>query len=359
MIKAVSMANGNNNAQNNVNFKGTGQLVNAVHFRYDIGLVEPLRRNGRNVNFIQTLAAHLRISVDMLKKCWAGLDFEKIGAQFEDLRGLCKSKETSDRPGNPATLIASTSWKNRGLQSAVGDFEPELRNYLTKTLNVLSPKGTFEGVPLQEITVIGGSHQIPNNYRRVAHKVVIKGSKSESPILHSAKFNNLEVSGANMPNLQAEADFARITGAQIGGIEADAELYMMNSTIKGNATSEWYAVSNGDNQIGGILRVGDKLGFFKCSKLHIMGDVTANEIAIPPGARLIVDGSIGTENDKVRRIILQQNESSLKAGEVHARRIYAPTNTQFETRVLDAEHAPLKIRVSHLLQSIGAEGPYI
>ena len=353
MITAINTANRNNN----VNFKGKGQLVNVTPYKLTKRLIETLRNEDLDFAIIQSInqakttaerntwrvfgpiADHLGLSLNSLKKCWTGLDLGKVSSQVLDLREICTAKETCDRKGIPAILIAAKSWKASGARGKIDGFEPELIEFFTKKLGILSKKRTIGGVPLESVTVVGGNHTVPNDFRRVANTVIVEGGQ-----LDNTKFKNVSINRVNDPNLNIEDAFsAYVLDSNIGSFKG-RYLAISGSTAGDVTVGKWLDVA-GKTELSSV-KTGACFTCQEGSVVRIKGDAQFPNIILDPNSQLVVDGKIGTKDQKVNSIFVQHG-SGLKVDETHAGELFPQKGARFETRVWDIGNAPFGVEIGH------------
>lgn len=358
MIKAINTANKNNNIQNKVNFKGKGNWVDVKPHELSWGLIARLGMNNGNDNaiiarnklddahlfgFFGIIGNHVGATIDELRSHWAGLDFEQVQRQYNDLHEMCTAKKRCDRDRAPATLVSQKTWKD-GLRGKIGDFEAELREFLIKTLGIVSKKGNFRGIPLNSVTIVDGSRKVPDDYRRIANNVTIKGGQLDTP-----RFRNVFVNEVDNPQLIiADAEEANVLDSNIGKLSG-RRLTISDSTIEGKVTAGESLDIVGESETGEI-KTG---GLFSCqegSLVTINGDAVFPSLIVHPNSKVYVNGAIINPFEKPT--IHVRDGASLAAKEIYAKTLVCPKSAEVSaTGRMSIENAPLRVRIEHYAES--------
>lgn len=367
MIKAINVANKNKNLQNNVNFEGKGKIINAVPYKLTEKLVGTLKSGELDFPTAMTamhsktkaeesiwrifgpLSQHLGTSIEKLQKYWAGLDFAQASSDILDIRQTCIGKEHCDRRDMPAIVIAATPWKGKGSRGKIGNYKEELTEYLTQKLGIVSRKGTFQGVPLKSVTVVGGSRTIPNDYRRVANQVIIEGANSENLVLENSKFHTVAIKGVNSPKLQvADAYDATISESQIGSFNG-RQLWIGNSSINQKVSTEKWLNVTGNTELGEV-KAGSMFTCHPGSDVRINGDAIFSHMCIEPSSKVVISGAIINPN-KQPNIRISEG-SSLSADEVYANYLSCPKGAKFEANIIKIKDMPFRVALGHEISKI-------
>lgn len=351
MITAINTANRNNN----INFRGKGELVKVTPFRLSKSLVEKLRtgeldpitantiigsENEKQCSILAVftpIARHLGTSIEALQKHWAGIDFAEVSHQVLDLRALCPPEHKSRKYG--MTLIATLPG-SRGIPRVIKSFEREIIDLFVGKLGIVSRKCNFGG-RLKSVTVVDGSHPIPNDFRPYAHTVNLQGGHL---LDNPSRFCNLNIEGLNDPSMAiAWANKATVKKSNINGINGDKIIIEDSSMM--NAYSTEHLKISGSSTIG---RVKSEKSF-DCqegSRVQVNQSANCGNLNVRYGARLDVNDSIGSAQQPVKTIIIEK-DAHLQADQTHADKLECEKVGQFETRVWDIKDAPFGVKLNN------------
>lgn len=359
MITAINTANKNNN----VNFKGMGQIE-----KFPLALDKKLITKFRDVTLTfaeRNTIIHDNVDSNLFLKFWSvisdelggsiksvvkpfykKLDLEETNKGFFSLRKACFHAEPL-RDNYKASVVAPKSWLDGTTYEEIGDFASELKEFLIKK-GITDKNGVFIGLPAKSATITDGTEFLPDNLRDIAGQINLFGGSFKNPV-----FRSVTVDGIDNPYLNINAANATIRNSQIGRVYA-GKTDAISSTFNGDVFTNQINLQ-GKNKIEGNLGSKRFVTCFTNSQVRINGDVHSSKFSVLPESQVVINGRLGTEDKPICEIMV--DHGSLRTKEAHANTLDTQVQGKFETDVLDIKNLPLKIKLKYFLKSIGVKSP--